>query len=423
MHEHSNNDRAIVRALALAMAAVFLLKFAFAVAVSAEEAEAPSHPHIDKGDVEGNQVWPLQLHLPGKVADELRQINERGYNRYQAQRQRGQMAILNWTPAEAQRIRAVLIIPVLAHSLAFGEHAETRRIAEERGMGIVYLRHGIDRLLIQGILDEIADRTGIVEYRHAPWITWGMSANGRFPTNMTWQAPERSIASIVWHGEVPPWGGQYPPDWASFGHTHLHLNVNGIDEWAGTWHRHVRPVILNYQMRKDWLTNMVVAPGIGHGDHPEGTLGTRRGWTAEVTEEDPVRRMSRVQGFDYAAMFVDRALALRLPEEGYPTNGPLELRQVRAEDGYLIHPRALEVLLGEPWRPLQLDEEGKAYQVDPQRTADARQERGQVDQPLVRPARELDPEQRKHWLWVPDRAMAEAWWKIHAIKDQPFPLN
>ena len=387
------------------------------------EAEAPAHPHLELGDTAGDATWPLQMFLPDPVVERLKELSERGYNRYMNRKQRGEMPVLVWTPPEAQRIRAVLIISILAHSIAFGEHEATREVAERHGMGIIYLRSGVNRELIQGILHGIAERTGIEEYRHAPWITWGMSANGRFPTYMTWAHPERSVASIVWHGEVPPWGGDYPPDWAEFGHSHLHVNLNGQDEWAGTWHRHVRPGLLNYRIQKGWLPHQVVAPGIGHGDHPEGTLGQRRGWIAERTEDDPVRRMSRFEGFDYMALFIDRALSLRLPEEGYPTEGPLELRQVDPEQGYLIHPRAVEQLLGQPWRPLRLRDGADEYQIDPERRGDAQQERERITEPLIQPARDVDPEKRKHMFWVADRDLAEAWWKLHAIDDQPFPLD
>ncbi len=35
----------------------------------------------------------------------------------------------------------------------------------------------------------------------------------------------------------------------------------------------------------------------------------------------------------------------------------------------------------------------------------------------------VDPARRRHMFWVPDREVAEAWWRLHAIDDQPFPAG
>lgn len=413
-----------MRYMTVITAAVVLSVAATAVGAGEDGEQAgEKHPHLGLGDAPGDATWPLQMYLSEPVAEKLKELSERAYDRYTNRKRRGELPVLVWTPPEAERIRGVLIIAMLAHSIAFGEHGATREVARRHEMGIIYLRSGMRRELIPGILDQIAERTGIDEYRHAPWITWGMSANGRFPTYMSWAHPDRSIASIVWHGEVPPWGGDYPPDWARFDHTHLHVNLNGQTEWARTWHRHVRPGLLNYRIHKGWLPHQVVAPGTGHGDHPEGSLGRRHGLTVERTEDDPVRRMSRFEGFDYMAMFVDKALELRLPEEGYPTDGPLQLRQVDEDEGYLIHPRAIEELLDEPWRPLKMRDDREEYIVDPENSGGAEVERQQIDEPLIQPARDVDPDRRKHMFWVADRELAESWWKLHAIDDQPFPLD
>ena len=413
---------------ALLLAALLHLSLAVPATVAdAVDREAgdsgAAHPHIEIGDERGDETWPLQMHLDEAVEAKLETLSERAHNRYRNRKQRREMAVLAWTPPDTERIRGVLIIAMLAHSIAFGEHEAMRKVAKRHELGIIYLRSGMRRELIPGILEQIAGRTGIAEYRHAPWVTWGMSANGRFPTYMTWAHPDRSIASIVWHGDVPPWGGDYPPDWARFDHTHLHVNLNGQSEWDRTWHRHVRPGLLNYRVHKGWLPHQVVAPGTGHGDHPEGSLGQRHGYTVERTEDDPVRRMSRYEGFDYMALFIDKAVSLRLPDAGYPTEEPLELQQVDEERGYLIHPRAIEHLLDEPWRPLQKSEDGKTWIIDPQQRGDAEVEREEIEAPLIQPAGEVEPDQRKHRFWVADRELAEAWWHLHAIDDQPFPLD
>jgi hypothetical protein len=63
------------------------------------------------------------------------------------------------------------------------------------------------------------------------------------------------------------------------------------------------------------------------------------------------------------AMFCDRALALRLPEEGLPTDGPLKLRAVDPSKGMLIDPFAVEEMFGQGH--YRLLKEGDEYRVNP----------------------------------------------------------
>ena len=374
----------------------------------------PPHPHLELGDARGSWNWPLQMHLTEAAEKKLQQINERAYNRYVNQRDRGErMTVLVWTPPEARRIRAMLVIPELAHSMSFGAHRSLREVATRHEMGVIYLRTVTHVDLLPLILDDIAQPTGIAEYRHAPWVIWGMSAAGRVPAIFTWTHPERTVASISWHAEVPPWTAddRYPPEWARPAQTHLHVNVNGQTEWGQTWYRHVRPGLLNYRRHKDWLPHQMVAYGVDHGDHrPPGNKS-----------DEGIERVTRQRAFNYVALFVDKALTLRLPEEDYPTDGPLPLRKVDESSGWLIHPRAIEQLLGEPWRPLQFDQEAGIYRMDPTGRSGSQVERQPLTEPLLRPAADLDAGQRKQWFWVADRELAEAWFDLHAVRGQAFP--
>ena len=67
--------------------------------------------------------------------------------------------------------------------------------------------------------------------------------------------------------------------------------------------------------------------------------------------------------WDYLAVYVDKALGLRLPPDGYPTDGPLTLRTVDANKGYLIDPFAIESMFELPAFPLEKTE--TAYRVAP----------------------------------------------------------
>jgi len=250
-------------------------------------------------------------------------------------------AILAWVPPEAKRIRAVLLIRQNTDSKHFGEHAALRRVAARHAMAVVYLRYypqerlatdPRDRVIFQ-VLDCIAEATGIVEFRHAPWITFGKSSMGKFPFYLAWAYPKRTIATISYHAETPTWP---PESWAKVnGETILHVSLNGETEWGGTWNRHVRPSLLNYRAQSSWLPHLAVAHGVGHGNYLDvnGGPGWGKAFPGKVT---------CVRVWDYLSLYVDKALALRLPEGAYPTCGPITLKQVDPSTGYLIRPYAVE---------------------------------------------------------------------------------
>ncbi len=261
-----------------------------------------------------------------------------------------------WTPPGAERIRAMLIVPNNSDSKHVAEHGKLREVAAKHEMGIVYLRHfqtaiehrkeaptEADRIF--RVLDRVAEETGIEEFRHAPWITFGKSSRGEFPFRMAWLFPKRTIASISYHAETPTWPML---EWAKLdGETLLHLSANGETEWGGTWFNHVRPALLNYRARTAWLPHQVVARGVGHGDYPDAHGSS--GWGKPVQGETT----SCLRIWDYIALFIDKALPLRVPADAYPTKGPVELKPVDPATGYLIDPFAVEDLFGVPHLTLE----------------------------------------------------------------------
>ena len=305
---------------------------------------------------------------------------------------RNQAGVLAWAAPGAKRIRAVLIIMINTDSKIFGEHAAVRAVAAKREMGIVYLRcpevhynlnEAKDTTIIHGILDTTARKTGIAEFRHAPWITFGKSASGKFPFFMGWVYPKRTIASISYHAETPTWP---VAAWAKLdGETILHTSVNGHTEWGGTWHRHVRPALLNYRTI-GWLTNQVVVHRVGHGKYPD--VHGSAGWGRKFPD-----RVTCIDVWDYLALFIDRAIAARVPQDAYPTDGPVRLKQVRDCEGYLIEPRVEDLL-----------DEG----------------RGKALPRLIHQAADVPEAKRRGMFWVADRQLAEAWFRLHAACGQKF---
>jgi len=271
-------------------------------------------------------------------------------------------AILAWVPPKVTRIRALLMIRANTDSKHFGEHAALRRVAEKHEMAIIYLRYyqhlqlasnPRDKVIFQ-ILDSVASATGIDEIRHAPWITFGKSSVGRFPFYLAWAYPERTIGTICYHAETPTW----PPErWASVDkHTILHVNLNGETEWGGTWNRHVRPSLLNYRAKTAWLPHLALAHDVGHGNYLDvhGSSSWGKKFPGKVT---------CIRVWDYLALYVDKALSLRLPEGEYPTKRPITLKQVDPTTGYLIRPYGYEDIFKLPRIPMTREDD--AYVVDP----------------------------------------------------------
>ena len=289
--------------------------------------------------------WPHAWQLPPPLGLEERRPNHDNAD------------IMVWVPEGAERIRAILVVPNNTDSKDWSEHPAVREVLAKHETAILYMRRyntGIeamdyrepDRERMPALFKDTAERMGIPEFEHAPWITFGKSSRGKFPFRMAWIWPERTIATIVYHGETPSWP---LPEWAEPAKEHsiLHVNANGETEWAGTWFLHVRPALLNYHANTRWQGHIMVAKDVGHGDY-----GNRDG-------RAPPHKLPRERTWDYLADFVESALTLRLPKEGYPTEGPLTLVDLPDDQGVAVDKYAVETLFGIPRQPLYEDEEGR----------------------------------------------------------------
>lgn len=356
--------------------------------------------------------WPVGMKLPSALTADWRPAKRKFASRAE---------VLVWTPPKAKRIRAVMLIPNNTDSKHVGEHAAVRDVAARCELAIVYLRRFDGKVIersdpptqagqLQAALDAVAERTGIVEFRHAPWITFGKSSRGRFPFRATWQFPKRVIASISYHGETPTWPME---SWSRVkDESVLHLAINGQDEWSGTWYRHVRPCMLNYHANTSWLTHQVVLHGIGHGNYPD--MHGSKGWGKAV----PEGRISCLRVWDYIALYIDKAMKLRVPAGAYPTAGPTRLKQVDRNNGYLVHPRAPEELLGMKWHAFRYKD--GAYRVIPwpdEKHPVLDPDPGNVEAKLlIRRAADVPEDQRRKLFWLADRELAEAWLKLHNVR-------
>ncbi len=294
-------------------------------------------------------LWPIALRLPETMKE------------HKPTKGPPRADVLIWMPEGAKRIRAMMLIPENSDSKHFGECDALRNVAKKHEMAVVYLRIGYDTAGVEdmknpadpakmpALLDYLAQATGVKEFRYAPWVTFGKSSRGRFPFRMAWYHPERTIASVSYHGETPTW--PLPADAPKPDQPLLQINVNGETEWGGTWYNHVRPALLNYRVGSAWLSHQVVVKYVGHGDYPDAHGSP--GWGKEFPG-----RVTCVRVWDYLARFIDAALELRLPPKGYPTKRPLELRRVDESAGFLVDPYAVETCFGVPRLPLERGDDG-----------------------------------------------------------------
>lgn len=334
--------------------------------------------------------------------------------------------VLVWIPPSAGGIRAVMLVPENTDSRHFAEHGPFREMAARHGLAVVYFRGVFDTGIekpdgpsdptrIQGLLDHLAATTGAQDLRHAPWVTFGKSSRGKFPFRLAWLYPERTIASVTYHGETPTWPPG--PEARLEASSVLQVNVNGQTEWAGTWFRHVRPTLLNYRAHSTWLCHQVVVPGVGHGDYIDahGSPGWGQPFPGKAT---------CVAVWDYLTLFLDRALELRLPPGPLTPGETLRLRAVDTSQGWLIDPFAVEAALGLEPLPLERQTDGTfrvaGGEAAPDLAAAMRPAPpGTSPAPAssaIRPAAEVADAARPTMFWVPDRDVAEAWLRLHAAQ-------
>lgn len=344
--------------------------------------------------------------------------------------------VLVWTPPGAKRIRAILMFANNTDLVRIGEHPAIREVAARQEMAIVYLQQvgggAVEfadpplaaEATFNAILGLAAEKTGIAEFRNAPWILMGKSSRGRFAFRPTWWFPGRTIASVSYHGEVPGWP---MPEWsrADLTDSVLHLSIQGLSEWDGTWYRHVRPGLLNYNRKTAWLTHQAVIYGVDHGYYPDYYLYPNFGRPMEKNH----RLIRCTDVWNYIALFIDKAIELRVPKGEYATDKPVPLIKVKRESGWLIHPRAPEELLGSKWFALRKGADGLYQPIpwpdEPTPVYDPQQ--GVIPPgELIKRASQVPAAERGDYLWIADEELARAWLNLHGlykVGDRVMPVK
>lgn len=363
-------------------------------------------------------LWPVGFKVPKDLVERWAEP------RSSAEMKKPDADVLVWTPPGAKGIRGILMFANNTDLVKIGEHKRVREIATKHDMAIIYWKRlsgqvierveppALADVTMTTLLDIAAKQTGQDDIRHAPWVTMGKSSRGRLPFWMAWWFPDRVVATIAYHAEAPTWP---MPEWSKVkDQSVLHVSVNGLSEWDGTWYRHVRPALLNYHRKTNWLAHQLVIYGVDHGYYPDYYLYPNFG--ANLEKNHRFTRCTDV--WDYLARFIDKAMTLRVPAGEYPRGKAMKLLQVRRDTGYLIHPRAPEEMLGSKWFAFRQGADG-AYQTivwpdEPTPVFD--KEQGVLDPAkLIQPAKDVPEAQRAGYMWVPDEEMARAWLGMHSL--------
>ncbi len=371
---------------------------------------------------EANAYWPHELRLPDELFQTWSAKDKRALKNLKKKGHHIQV----WAPEGATQLRAVMLIPNNTDSVHIGEHPALREVAKKQHIGMIHLANfsgaAIERAdppdfaeeSFTTVLELAAEATGIEDFKHAPWITLGKSSRGRFPFRTAWWNSERVIASISYHGEVPTWP---MANWSTAkDESILHCSINGLSEWDGTWYRAVRPGLLNYHHHTDWLGHQVVILGVDHGYYPDYYLYPT--FRQPMPQKMPgVPKLARCQRtWDYIAAFVDSAMNLRVESGAFPEGAPMKLKQVERDSGLLIHPRAIEEILGLKWFMFRKKENGDYDTVKwPDEVTpvyDEEQGRIPFDQ-LVKRAKDVPEAERSDYLWIADTKLLSAWLDLH----------
>lgn len=369
-------------------------------------------------------LWPVGFKLPQEIVESWKEKNT------EKMLKSPDPDILVWTPPDAKHVRSVLLIANNTDLVLIGQHKTIREMATRQQIGIVYLQNFSGAVIewaeppsevadktFAAVLNLAAEKTGIAEFRHAPWITLGKSSRGRFPFRTAWQFPDRVIASINHHGETPTWP---MPAWSKAGNDEsiMHLSIQGLSEWDGTWYRHVRPSLLNYHRHTNWLTHQTVIYGVDHSFYMDYYIYPNFGKPLEKNH----RFIRCTDVWDYIALFIDKAMALRVPQDSYPTDKPTTLINVKRESGYLVHPRAPEELLAIKWFAFRKGANGDYQNIPWPEEVTPVLDTTQGTVPvadLIKPASQVPEAEQRDYLWIADKELARAWLKLHSLYYKP----
>ena len=226
-----------------------------------------------------------------------------------------------WIPPRCTQVRAVVVAQhnLLEESVLLDP--QFRATLEKLNMAEVWIMPNIDYVFdfnkgageaFDGMMRSLAAGSGYGELASAPVVPLGHSAAASYPWNFAAWAPDRTLAVLSVHGDMPQsnltGSGRPNPDWGGRTIDGVPgLFVMGQYEWLDT---RTQPG-LNYVGRHP-ATPLAMLPDIGHGHFD--------------TSDDQIAFLS---------LFLRKAAQYRLPKDA-PQGGPVTLKAVDPKQGWLV---------------------------------------------------------------------------------------
>jgi hypothetical protein len=226
-----------------------------------------------------------------------------------------------WTPPKCRRVRAVVVAQhnLLEESILVDP--KFRSTLAKLDMAEVWVMPNIDYVFdfdkgageaFDQAMRSLAAESGYRELANAPVVPLGHSAAASFPWNFAAWAPDRTLAVLSVHGDMPEsnltGSGRPNPNWGD-------RNIDGVPglfamgqyEWLDT---RTQPG-LDY-VAKHPMTPVAMLPDIGHGHFD--------------TSPSLV---------SFLSMFLTKAAEYRLPKNA-PVDGPVTLTPIDPRQGWLV---------------------------------------------------------------------------------------
>lgn len=229
--------------------------------------------------------------------------------------EKGQSSAYLWVPAQAERIRGVIMAGMTLMEREFAADAVIRAACAEQKLAIVFLKCGLGAVDIQQVLDEFAKVSGYQELKTAPLMFVGHSAGGPQARACAAKMASRCFGLVQYRGGGP-WGEPpVPPDVPTL------MMVGQFDEFGGVMRDETgregawetpRDGLAAFRAADERnLASMVVEPGAGHF-----------AWS----ERNAI----------YLAMFIRKAASAMIPQTAQPDAAqPPRLRPIDFRTGWL----------------------------------------------------------------------------------------
>ncbi len=234
-----------------------------------------------------------------------------------------------WIPPNCKQVKAVVLGQHNMCEETIFDHPEFRKTMAELDMAIVWVSPGFEQQwdvkngcqkIFDDMMNDLADKSGYTELKHAAIVPIGHSAMATYPWNFAAWNPERTLAVISYHGDAPRTNltgyGRENIEWGK------NRNIDGIPglmiegeyEW---WEARVNPALAFRMMYPESCISFLCDAGQGHFDVSDKVV-------------------------NYISLFITKALQYRLPQS-MPLDKQATLNKINPAAGWLA----------ERWRPEQ----------------------------------------------------------------------